>query len=407
MSARFPVALTVFALATCASAQPISERYPLFTAFPSFEARFPRVKLVDGFTPIEAMANLEKKLYFDAGRPAPDQPMLWVKRDDVSTQPLGGNKARKLEFLIADAASRGAKTVITSGMYGSNHALATALAAKDYGLQATLILGPQPVTEDVRKKLLADHALGAKLRYHWNRIGMALDFSTAKIMAMLSKKLYYIPPGGSNALGELGYVNAFFELTEQLTRDELPKRIYVPVGTMGTAAGLLVGMCLTDNWERTQLVGVGVADPLLTNEYATRAEARSLYKFIRRQLNDADRAKLPACDFMHSKKALEYRTEYYAPGYGASSPALVQSNKLVKDIENITLDETYSGKAMRCLLDDLRQRIQSGLPPVKTMFWLTYDSYDLDLIINAHPWADPAHKWRELPKAFWKFFQTP
>ena len=378
----------------------------LFRDFPSLGKAIPRFEILTGATPFGAMPKLEARLYTEAGKAVPARTTLLVKRDDLSESPLGGNKARKLEFLLANIFAKGAREVVTSGMYGSNHALATAVAAHEYGLKATLILGPQPVTANVRKKLLTFHALGAKLRFHSNRIGMGLDMLRAFLLDKIvpGRHPYYIPPGGSNRLGDVGYVNAFLELRDQLGVDGLPDKIVVPVGTMGTSAGLLVGTCLAGVWERVKITGVNVADPLLTNDGATRSEARRLYNFLRQSADAADRARMPRCNFK-SRKAFEFVEQYYAPGYGAAYPNVFRGMELAKETENIVLDSTYSAKAFLYFLDEARHAVAAGRPLPRMLFWLTYNAYDFDQVINSHKWTNAAEKWRDLPKPFWRLFR--
>ncbi|MBI3557491.1 MAG: pyridoxal-phosphate dependent enzyme [Deltaproteobacteria bacterium] len=397
-----PTVLTAISLAINLSA---AAELPLFRDFPSLGKAISRVEILHGPTPLGPMPMLEARLYSEVGKPAPARPTLMVKRDDISESPLGGNKARKLEFLLADIFGKGARGVVTSGMYGSNHALATAVAAHEYGLKATLILGPQPVTENVRKKLLAFHALGAKLHYHSNRIGMGLDMLWAYLAdkIMPGRHPYYIPPGGSNRLGDVGYVNAFLELRDQLGVDGLPDTVVVPVGTMGTSAGLLVGTCLAGVWERVKIAGVNVADPLLTNDGATRSEARRLYNFIRQSADAADRARMPSCNFK-SRKAFEFIEQYYAPGYGAAYPNVFSGMELLKQTEGLIVDSTYSAKAFLYFLDQSRHAIASGRALPHMLFWLTYNAYDFDQVINKHHWTNAAEKWRDLPKPFWRLF---
>jgi D-cysteine desulfhydrase len=363
-----------------------AETIPLFRELPSLERAYPRVPLVTEPTPVEPLDKIA--------------PNLWVKRDDRSDQPLGGNKARKLEFILGETLKRGSEFLVTCGMYGSNHALATALVAKQQGLRSILILGPQPVTEDVREKLLAFHALGAVLRYHGTKLGMGLEMLQYQTKAEFSKRFHFVGPGGSTVEGMLGYVNAFFELVDQLGREGLPKRIVLPAGTGGTMAGLLVGSCLAGVWEKVRIEGVGVADPLLTGEGSVRSDAHNLYSAIVGRLSRQDYERVPrGCDFLSSSKALKYLEDYYDPGYGEAKPGVFEAIKLLKETHNIVLERTYTGKAMRYLLDTPS--------PEKTLFWLTYNAYDLRKIIDGYKWKYPNAPWRELPEDFWPFFESP
>ena len=224
---------------------------PLFSSYPALQKRLPWVSLGTLPTPVERLTGLCGK----CGRND-----LYIKRDDVSADPYGGNKVRKLEFLLADAENQGAVRVITSGAAGSNHSLATALYARNRGLAATLVLFDQPPSPSVRDNLLMDAAAGAEMvyreRYH------EYDATIAELMQRYSKREgrapYLIVPGGSSPTGALGFVNAMFELKQQIERNEAPEpaAIYVPLGTMGTAAGMYLGVRAARL--RSRLVGVRV-----------------------------------------------------------------------------------------------------------------------------------------------------
>ncbi len=380
------------------------EGFPLFMTYPGLQGKISRVKILEGSTPLVPMLELEKKLFSDANMPSPQEPLLWVKQDDNSSEELGGNKARKLEFLLAKAVEQKAKKLVTCGMDGSNHALAVAIAGRRFGFEVELILGPQPLTENVKQKLLAFHALGAKIHFHNFRIGMGLEMAGYSLWNKFQKDTLYIPPGGSNEIGDLGYVNAFLELVDQVGIEGLPDQIVLPLGSMGTTAGLLVGSCLAGAWEKVKIIGVNVADPMFTTDSATRKQAQKVYNFIRKKLDSASNP-LPECDFAHSKKAFEFVKSYYAPEYGASVPAVHEDMALLERTENMILDGTYSGKAMHYYLDTVRSTLAAGKTPPKMLFWLTYSAYDLNKFIDAHTWTNPEKKWLDLPKSIWKLFE--
>ncbi len=382
--------------------------FPLFKAYPSLEKKIPRVEFLTEQTPLQTLLSLQKNLYAEHQLPTPIEPLLWIKRDDNSSQPLGGNKARKLEFLIADALSKKAKHIVTSGMLGSNHALATALAVKKYGLKTTLILGPQPITENVRKKLLSFHAIGANLRFHSNLASMGFDILNFLLQSyfMPENGIYNIPPGGSTEVGSLGYVNAFFELVEQVGLENLPTQIVVPLGSKGTTVGLLVGSCLAGAWEKVKIVGVDVSGSLFVTKSGVKEDAQDLYDFIKSHLSGEECKKLPKCKFKKSKTAFEYVGGYYKPEYGSAKPEVYKTIDLLKESENITLDITYSGKAMQFLLDRFHKFVSNNKTPPKTLFWLTYNSYDLDQIISSHNWTNPQKKWLDLPASFWPIYKN-
>ncbi|OFZ17138.1 MAG: hypothetical protein A2X86_01420 [Bdellovibrionales bacterium GWA2_49_15] len=363
---------------------------PLTRKFPSLET-IARTPILDGETPYHALKNLETYL---TGK---EHGRLWVKRDDLSSREVGGNKARKLEYLLAEAKRENASELITFGMWGSNHALATAIAGHALQLGVTLHLGPQPPTPDVRKKLLAMHALGAKLVFHGGQLSLGLGIAQGFLRSLWSKKIFYIPPGGSNALSTLGYVNAFLELQEQLEGKPLPKRIFLPMGTAGTSAGLLVGSCLAGVQDQVQIVSVGISHSPISNGKSVLSLARKTYNFIRKHLSKADLARLPVCDF---KKNFTYLKEYSEPGYGATNPAVFLAMDLLQTQEGLVLDGTYSGKAFLAMRQTVEAEVKRGEEIPTTLFWLTYNGQRLEQIIHDFPWKNPAKPYLDLPQSF-------
>jgi D-cysteine desulfhydrase len=185
----------------------------------------------------------------------------------------------------------------------------------------------------------------------------------------------------------------------------MPERIVVPVGSMGTAAGLLVGMCVAGDFEKIRIVGVGVTEPLLSNESKTRAAARELHQFLKSKLTPQERLRLPDCDYENSKKSFEFSGDFYQPGYGAPSDSTLEAIAMLVRTDSIHLDGTYSGKAMAWLLSDLRSRPQ-GAPAPRTVYWLTYNSHDLKPLIQDHPWSNPEKPWLDLPSDFHWIFEA-
>lgn len=380
-----------------------SATFPLFKAYPSLRKTLHRFEIIKDSTPISPLAQLEQTLglHFSKSR-------LWIKRDDRSDFLLGGNKARKLEFLLADAAQKNAQALITAGMFGSNHALATALAAHELGLKSHLILGPQPISENVKTKLLTYHALGAELRHHSNLFDMGVsllkEITWRRMMA--HQKNYYIPPGGSNVLGSVGYVNAFFELLEQVSATEFPEQIIVPLGSGGTAAGLMVGACLSGMWGKTKIHAVRVVSSFLYQDRKLRADARLLYRFLVNKMDKEDRARVPQCPLFDDPEEIVISGDYFAPSYGEAKDNVHETIQLVHESEKIALEPTYSGKAMCYLVDQITSLKLQNKPIPKTLFWLTYNNHPLDKIIENYPWSDPLNPWRDLPKPFHPVFTT-
>ncbi|HEX6693602.1 MAG TPA: pyridoxal-phosphate dependent enzyme, partial [Longimicrobiales bacterium] len=208
----------------------------LYEWFPRAAAAIPWVELATLPTPIETVtlppAGGENAL------------SVQVKRDDLSGDAYGGNKVRKLEFLLAAARARGATRVVTAGAFGSHHALATTVYARRLGFDVTTILFPQHVTPHVRGIPLMCAALGAEVRFTPRMEGVPFALWRAALDGR--GRTCVIPPGGSDAIGTLGYVEAGLELAAQWqeSRSKRPARIHVAAGTLGTAAGLALGLAL-------------------------------------------------------------------------------------------------------------------------------------------------------------------
>ena len=295
-----------------------------------------------------------------------------IKRDDLSSTSYGGNKVRKLEFILAHAREMGASRVITAGAAGSHHALATALYARQLGLRATLVLFPQPLNDHVREILLADAGLGAELRFAARMTAVPAAVMAARL-AHMSDRVYVIAPGGSDPYGTLGYVNAMLELAEQV-RDqamEPPATIVVAAGTMGTAAGIALGAQLL-GWP-TRVAAVRITSRLVTNEIALQRLVRSTAALLARHgLRIDDAAAGARIELLHSQVGL---------GYGKSTDAADAALSAFRE-RGLELDVTYTAKAAAELLGAERPGV---------LYWHTLSGKLPDL-----PAADPA----TLPRRF-------
>lgn len=336
----------------------LSARYPGI-------AGIPRESLGEWPTPAENHSALADELGCGS---------LWVKRDDLSARAYGGNKVRKLEYVLGGARASGARAVITFGAYGSNHVLATAMHATRLGLEVHAVLTPQPATANLRKNLLADSAAG--LHFH-----VAESFSSAPrvgvaVRAMLTERdgiePLVVPFGGTSALGTLGFVAAAFELAEQIAAGALPEPdlLYVPLGSAGTAVGLAIGLSALELKTRVQAVRVVPADvngrPALER---TLAETTAL-------LRTADE-RFPACTF--DQLPLDVRDGFLGAGYAEATP---EGREAVAAAERrgLSLETTYTGKTLAALAHDVAE---GRLARKVALFWNTYNSRPV-------PVGDPA-----------------
>ena len=355
---------------------------PLFTSYPALARSLPHLALGEFPTPVERLAGMERM----TGRRN-----LFVKRDDMSGTVYGGNKVRKLEFLLAGAIESGASRVLTAGAAGSNHALATALYAREAGLKAVLLLSGQPNSPGVRANLLMDITAGAEVVYeeHYGNFTAMIDGLVEKYRRLDGRSPYVIPAGGSSPVGVIGYVNAAFELKEQIDRGVLPEpgAIYIPVGTMGTAAGLLLGLKAAGL--RSRLVAVRVAPAAL----ATSDKLLALVKETHGLLQKRDTA-FPRVSIAGHEAAL--CNDFFEPGYGLASPEVKEAVAAAEAGGGMRLDTTYSGKAFAAFVKEAR-RDKSGGEPL--LFWNTKNS-------RPFPEGLMAADYRALPKPLQRYFEV-
>jgi D-cysteine desulfhydrase len=283
--------------------------------------------------------------------------------------------------------------VLTVGGIGTHHGLATAIYARAVGLRTILLLLRQPVTEHVRRCLLLDYAAGAELHCASTVPGLALRGLRVCAGELLRGQLpYVIPTGGSSPLGALGYVNAAIELRAQITAGEMPEPdwIFVPMGSGGTVAGLVLGARLIGL--RSRIAAVLVTDilpPTPESLAKLAAKSRSLLQQLSPQVSSA--APLRAEDFT-------LISGYVGPAYGAPTDAARRARDLMAEMEDIHLDTTYTAKCAAAMIDAARTTTDRGSC---VLFWNTYSSVDP----AAH--LGPLPPYQQLPRAFHQFFAGP
>ncbi|HEY7150577.1 MAG TPA: pyridoxal-phosphate dependent enzyme [Solirubrobacterales bacterium] len=313
-----------------------------------------RVRLGRGPTPVRELTEL------GAGR---GRAPVWVK-DDGAYSDFGGNKARKLEWLLADAVRRGKRTVVTGGALGTNHGLATALFASRLGMRTVLILVPQPDSEHVRRQLELIRQTGAEL--HFPRgVRRSYLLGAALLVARASPPFnlpYFVRPGGSVPLGCVGYVEAAGELREQIDSGELPEpsHVVVALGSGGTAAGLAAGMKLFGL--RSRLVCVLVNDLIRVDATTVARLASRTLRLLRRHGANAEGIEVEPGDVVVER-------DWLGSGYGHSTAEAEGAIELLANREGLALEPVYTGKAMAALLE-LNRRGAFGEGPV--LFWQTH-----------------------------------
>jgi D-cysteine desulfhydrase family pyridoxal phosphate-dependent enzyme len=287
-------------------------------------------------------------------------PRILIKRDDLTGLGLGGNKARKLEFLIADALSQGADTVVTTGAVQSNHARMTAAAARMAGLKPVLVLTTKQDSPAPEGNLLLDYLYGADVRFVPAIDPMLAVGHDEAVVAQVvqdeaanGRRAYVIPVGGSSAVGALGYVTGTAELVDQLrAMDVVPSRLYYASGSRGTQAGLTLGAKISQAPYRLWGVAVSAGEP----EKIERAKKAA---------NDA--AALLGLATRVDREHLFTDQNYIGDGYGIPTPGGLEAIKLLAGTEALLLDPAYTSKAMAALIDHVRQ---GQLSPSETVVFL-------------------------------------
>jgi len=290
-------------------------------------------------------------------------PGLLLKRDDISGLVYGGNKVRKLEYLLADALGKGCDAVLTFGAAGSNHALATAIYARQVGLECHVVLTDQVQTPWVATTLRWHCLLGTNIVPAMDRAHLQSQVALVREpYAANPERLYEVPWGGSSPLGSLGFVDAGVELATQLAAAGVrgPVRVYLPCGTMGSVAGLLLGLRAARL--PATVVSVKVVPQPVVNAAAVLKLAAAVQELLPSELRSS------ADDVSGS---LEFRTEFAGEGYALPTPECIEAVELAWELAGAKLDTTYSGKALACLVADARGGRLAGCTPV---FWQTWNT---------------------------------
>jgi 1-aminocyclopropane-1-carboxylate deaminase/D-cysteine desulfhydrase-like pyridoxal-dependent ACC family enzyme len=307
-------------------------------------------------TPVESVPELARLLGLQ---------FFFVKRDDISGCAYGGNKVRKLEFLLGQALAERRRAVITFGAVGSNHVRATAVYGGQLGLQVHAVLAPQPSTPYLEANLLADRKAGAHLHFV-DSMSQALRRGTElrdEITLRDGVEPFVIPFGGTNARGTIGFVNAAIELHGQIETGALPEPdfVYLPYGSTGTASGLAIGLAAVGL--RTCVVGVRVVPAEATNPARTRRVMEEAVSLLR-ELDSGFPLVKP------ESVALEVRDGFLGDGYAAATAESLAAVALA-EANHIHIETTYTGKALAALVADARA---GKLVGQTALFWNTYNS---------------------------------
>ena len=300
-------------------------------------ARFPRVFLAHLPTPLEPMPRLSAAL---------GGPEIWIKRDDCTGLSTGGNKTRKLEFLMAEAQAMGADMVMTQGATQSNHARQTAAFAAKLGMACHVLLedrtGSNDPTYTLNGNVFLDHLHGATSEKRGPGLDMNAEMeAVADRFRAQGRKVYTIVGGGSNPTGALGYVNCAFELLGQANdRGLVVDHLVTATGSAGTQAGLIVGLKGVN--AGIPLLGIGVRAPQQKQEENVFALAQAT----------AQKLGLPG---LVQRSDVVANTDYVGDGYGIPRADTFEAIAMFAELEAILLDPVYSGKAAAGLIDLIRK----------------------------------------------------
>ncbi len=324
----------------------------LAATYPSLGEQLPKLAIADLPTPVSRHEVLLDGNNVD----------VLVKHDDLTSQRYGGNKVRKLEYLLRRAKDKGARRVATFGAAGSNHALATAIYATQYDLECTCFLSHQEVTSNVARTLNMHRALDTEVVL-WSGSGNKVNLYRRYVQG---RRAWVIPLGGTCWLGAVGFVNAGLEFAQQVAEGQLPEpeHIYMACGTTGSVAGLTLGLAAAGLGTTVQ--AIQVADyPFSSEKKLRRLIAKTL--FI---LNRID----PAFVAEDWQDRVVWRDEFLAGGYARVDDATRNAVSFAKRELGLALETTYTGKAIAAMLHDLRQSND-----LSCLFWNTYNSSKLEV----------------------------
>jgi D-cysteine desulfhydrase len=336
----------------------------LFDKYPSLKLKIPYILLGNWPTSVKKLEVLSEEI--NAHIYLKDEGDCGAL-DQNGYNSFGGNKVRKLEFLLADAVSKGYTTVLTYGGYASNHMVATACYAQKLGLQSIGLLFKQNPPPNISRNLLLNIYFGA----HIFECPQPRLLNEDEIASFLNEhnfsSAYVIPVGGSNKLGVLGIVSAVFELRDQIAQGLLPEPdfIYVPFGSMGTTAGLLLGIKLAGL--KTKVRAIKVTG---TEKY-NRQNLCYLIAQTNAYLHELEES-IPV--FEWNAEEIDMRADFLGKGYAHATEGGEQALALFKELENISLDQTYTAKAADALVYDCQNHIID--PHQVILFWNSYCCYE-------------------------------
>ncbi|MFX0106136.1 MAG: 1-aminocyclopropane-1-carboxylate deaminase/D-cysteine desulfhydrase [Candidatus Hodarchaeota archaeon] len=366
----------------------------LFKKYPPLKEKVPWIPLLKNLpTAIERLHELEKYLNLDKGQ-------IFIKRDDINHHIYGGNKLRKFEFIFGNAIlKKKKKAIVTYGGIGTHHGLVSAILCNKLNppLKCDLFLFNQPLTWHVQRSLLLYDYFKAKL--HLGKTDI-FTFIKALFFWIFHRKYEFILPGGSllfgrgTPLGVVGFIEAIFELNEQIKSGQIPEPdlIFLANATTGTAAGLVAGCKLLGL--KSKVFAVAVYKKFLANASNLARNANKALKYLYKKDENFPKIKVTEDDF-------ELVRGYLGSGYGVKTKKSQNAVDTIFDLEGkekgFSFETTYTGKAMAAMFDYLKKEENKNKI---LLFWNTYNSNDLDNYIK-----ETKFDYKKLPKKFHKFFE--
>lgn len=349
------------------AAPPVPGRRPrVFERFPALAERVPWRDLGLAGTPVERMRGLGAALGHDG---------LWIKRDDLTSPRYGGNKSRKLEFVLAEALARGSREVIAVGALGSHQCVATAAFAVPLGLGCVAAVADQPLTDEVRQNLLLDLHFGATFLY-----ARDYDALARRVVERVreGRGSLVLAPGASTPAGNLGFVEAALELAEQVARGEMPApdRIFVCGASTGSAAGLALGLGVAGLGAVVHVVAA--SEPRWCTPQVLAGHDRDLRDWLcGAGVDPGPPAATPRVHFDAGQ---------LGRGYALATPASRRARALLARHEGIAVEPCYTAKTLAALCDYVAERAPHTRRET-LLFWHTASSRDFRRELAA---CDPA-----------------
>jgi D-cysteine desulfhydrase len=344
----------------------------LIAEYPRLRNAIPWISLTQGPTPVERCSSIATYLGRDD---------VWMKRDDAIHPVFGGNKIRRFEHILADAQNRGASEIVTVGGLASTQVTATILMGKPLGFEVTSVLFDQPITSFARQSLLIQASAGGRMIYGGGYARTV--FRTIAKLWRARKSSYFVPPGASGALANMGYVGAAFELADQVRRGDMPRPdvIVVPAGSGGTAAALCVGAALL-GWDTT-IVAVRITERIACNRATLGMIAEFTKNYLSKRVGGLPRR-------TSSKPRILMDHSCCGRGYGYPTADAIAACAEVERLIGVPGEITYSGKALVGL-----RRVCAAYPGKTILLWNTLSSV----------WPKPTVRPDELDAPFHPFFK--